>query len=83
MTKHTQVLAEIEALRAQGETDIVVSMSTLNHPDGGGQEMWGELCALPREVMDREMAAAYGDPEWNAEDAGMMTAEQFEYHVSE
>lgn len=66
MTDHSTVRSEIEALRAQGETDILVSV------DAQGEARWGDAAALSREDMERAMTEIGFSTE------GMLTAEQFE-----
>lgn len=66
MTNINTARTEIEALRAAGETDILVSIDT------NGEARWGEVSALSRADMELTMA------EIGFSTDGMMTADEFD-----
>ena len=70
MTANTTIHSEIAALRAEGVTDILVSVS---NPNAFGQH-WGEETALSAEDMEQAMTDI-GD---GFSTAGMMSAEEYE-----
>ena len=69
MINTTTIRNEIEALRANGTTDILVSINSQ------GEAVWGEATALSRQDMEREIRNAYGE---DGDTSDMITAEEFE-----
>lgn len=55
MKYHYCIFSEIRALHAAGHDDVLVSCTR------EGEEVWGELCALPREEMEAAIAACGGE----------------------
>lgn len=68
MTYHYCIFSEIRRLHSEGHDDVLVSCTR------EGEEVWGELTALPREEMQAAIAAC-GEPEFTTE--GMISGYQY------